>query len=317
MNLLEYQAKQLFRQVGIPVLPSQTISHPSQLKQLTIPYPIVIKSQVYAGGRGKAGGIKFVDNTIDAIAAARSIFNLPIAGEYPEVLLAESQYDADRELFFAILLDYELQCPVIFGSSQGGIDIEQLLNNLQKVEITDDFSAFYARRLAIRMGLESDLIEKIVDVIEKMYHLFITKDLDLIEINPLGISANKEVMALDGRVRVNDDALGRHPDLLSVTLSDKNNQPPFSARHKLELASALNTPTLLDWQDERGKIAIITNSFDEAVLTWDWLSQAKGKPNRVWLVGESSNGQILPDTVLIKQLITAMTEAPTIGAIKV
>ena len=88
MDLLEYQAKELFSQVGIPVLPSQPIEDPRKLKRLHIPYPVVLKSQVRAGGRGRAGGIRFVENTIDAIAAARTIFNLPILDEYPQVLLA-------------------------------------------------------------------------------------------------------------------------------------------------------------------------------------------------------------------------------------
>ena len=97
MELLEYQAKELFRQMGIPVLPSQRINQPRDLKALTIPYPVVLKSQMYTGGRGKAGGIKFVSNTIDAMAAAQAIFHLPIMGKYPDVLLAEARYDADRE----------------------------------------------------------------------------------------------------------------------------------------------------------------------------------------------------------------------------
>lgn len=99
MDLLEYQAKELFRRVGIPTLPSQTIAEPRQIKQLRIPYPVVLKSQVRAGGRGKAGGVRFVANTIDAIAAARSIFNLSILREYPEVILAEAHYNAEREFF--------------------------------------------------------------------------------------------------------------------------------------------------------------------------------------------------------------------------
>src|SRR6476469_7372216 len=99
MDLLEYQAKELFREVGIPVLPSQRIDNARDLKGLQIPYPVVIKSQVRAGGRGRAGGVRFAENTIDAIAAARTIFNLAILGEYPQVLLAEAKYNADRELY--------------------------------------------------------------------------------------------------------------------------------------------------------------------------------------------------------------------------
>ena len=108
MDLLEYQAKELFQKVGIPILPSQTIHDIGELKRLHIPYQVVLKSQVRAGGRGKVGGIRFVENTIDGIAAASAIFNLPISNEYPEVILAEAHYDSQSEFFLAIVLDYQL-----------------------------------------------------------------------------------------------------------------------------------------------------------------------------------------------------------------
>ena len=94
MDLLEYQAKALFSEMGIPVLPSQRIDYPKDLKRLKIPYPVVLKSQVHTGERSTLGGIKFVENTIDAVAAAQTIFNLPIKDEYPVVLLAEAKYNA-------------------------------------------------------------------------------------------------------------------------------------------------------------------------------------------------------------------------------
>ena len=152
MDLLEYQAKELFREVGIPVLPSQRIDDPRELKRLDIPYPVVLKSQVRVGGRGRAGGIRFVENTINAIAAARTIFNLPIVGEYPQVLLAEARYDAEEEFFLAVVLDYKQQRPVLLGSLQGGINVEVLLEQMQKVVVEDEFSPFYARHLATQNG---------------------------------------------------------------------------------------------------------------------------------------------------------------------
>jgi succinyl-CoA synthetase beta subunit len=114
MDLLEYQAKSLFRQMAIPILPSQRIDNLADLKGLKIPYPVVLKSQVRAGGRGRAGGIKFVENTIDAVAAAQTIFNLPIEDEYPQVLLAEAKYNADQELYLAVLLDPVARRPVFW-----------------------------------------------------------------------------------------------------------------------------------------------------------------------------------------------------------
>ena len=189
MDLLEYQAKELFHKIGIPVLPSQTIKEPRELKQLQIPYPVVLKSQVRAGGRGKAGGIKFVGNTIDAIAAARTIFNLSIIGEYPEVILAETQYDAQEELFLAVVLDYQLKLPVLLGSAKGGMDVHLLLDNLQQVVVATEFSPFYARRLVSKMGLSGELIQSVSDIVVKMYGIFQETDLYFVEINPLGINA--------------------------------------------------------------------------------------------------------------------------------
>lgn len=265
MELLEYQAKELFRMVGIPILPSQTIKDSRQIKQLQIPYPVVLKSQVRSGGRGKAGGIKFVANTIDAIAAARTIFNLSILGEYPEVILAEAHYNTEREFFLAIVLDYDLQCPVLLGSAYGGMNVNSLLANLQQVVVDTEFSLFYARRLAAKMGLSGQLICSVSEIIARMYRLFWEQDLDLIEINPLGVNTKGELMALDGKITINDAALARQPSLKTLNFSEKQKQ-------KIEELKTTDYQWL-DWQNPTGKVAIIANSWDLALLTWDLLAQ--------------------------------------------
>ena len=276
MDLLEYQAKTLFRQVGIPILPSQTIKDPRQIKQLQIPYPVVLKSQVRAGGRGKAGGVRFVENTIDAIAAARTVFNLPILGEYPEVILAEARYDAHKELFLAIALDYQLQRPVLLGSSSGGMDVKSLLNNLQQVVIETEFSPFYARRLASRMNLSGQLLLSVSKIVEKMYGLFKAKDLELVEINPLGVSSAGQLMALDGKMTINQDALSRHPEIVTLTKSlIVNYQAELLAQNRDKDYSKVKC---LDLQNAQGSIAIITNDSELSVLSWDLICQAKQKP---------------------------------------
>jgi succinyl-CoA synthetase beta subunit len=276
MELLEYQAKELFNQVGIPILPSQAIANPSQLKRLQIPYPVVLKSQVRAGGRGKAGGVRFAENTIDAIAAAHAIFSLPIGGEFPEVLLAEARYRAKEEFFLAVVLDYQLQKPVLLGSIKGGMDVETLLQNTHKVIIDDQFSSFHARKLAVKMGLQGSLLQSVSVILEKMYDLFITKDLNVIEINPLGINADGQVMALDGKITVNDQALGRHPDLLKLITLKENTS---------------TSSTGLNWlfpKPKPGNIAVICNSFGLALNTWDLLLQEKGKPSCCLIIDENN-----------------------------
>ena len=320
MDLLEYQAKELFSQVGIPVLPSQPIDDPRKLKRLHIPYPVVLKSQVRAGGRGRAGGIRFVENTIDAIAAARTIFNLPILGEYPQVLLAEARYDAQQEFFLAVVLDYQLQRPVLLGSAKGGIDLEALLENLQQVVVDDQFSPFYARRLTIKMGLQGTLIQSVSAIVEKIYCLFVEKDLDLVEINPLGVSADGEVMALDGKITVNDNALGRHPDIILLTAPKKMR----SEDSALELEPSLSPiareqsePRLLNVVVEKGNAGIICNSLGLALATWDLISQGKGKPACCFLIGESPKGKLLPNSSLVQQLEVALDRIVAIKGLKV
>lgn len=149
MDLLEYQAKELFRQMGIPVLPSQRIDHPTDLKGLRIPFPVVLKSQVYTGARGKLGGIRFVENTIDAIAAAQAIFHLPIMGKYPKVLLAEAKYNPEREFYLAVTLDPSSRRPLLLGSQFGGIDVESSLKHMRQVVVDQEFSPFYADRKSV------------------------------------------------------------------------------------------------------------------------------------------------------------------------
>jgi len=265
MDLLEYQAKELFRQVGIPVLPSQKINYPQELKALKIPYPIVLKSQVRVGGRAKAGGIKFAGNTIDAVAAAQAIFHLPIRGEYPEVVLAEAKYNAKREFYLAIVLDRSARRPMLLGSTQGGIHVNVTREQMQEVVVRDQFSPFYARRLTQKMGLTGEAIESVSSVIEKMYQLFFQNDLDSIEINPLGIRSNGEVMALDGKVAVNDDALDRHATLVSwIGTPDKT--PPTPLPFDREIA------------EPDGNLAIVCNGAGLTLATLDLLYQAGGKP---------------------------------------
>ncbi|MEQ9372566.1 MAG: ATP-grasp domain-containing protein [Coleofasciculus chthonoplastes F3-SA18-01] len=296
MDLLEYQAKALFREIGIPVLPSQCIDHPRDLKQLDIPYPVVLKSQVPKGGRGRAGGIRTVENTIDAIATARAIFNLSILGKYPNVLLAESHYDAEQEFYLAVILDYTLRRPVLLGSCQGGIHVENVMAQMQRVVVEEDFSPFYARRLAFKMGLQGHLIESVSDIVQKMYQLLIQKDLDLVEINPLGVSASGEVMALDGKIAVNDHALGRQSELANLASSLTHTPQPT------------DQPTDLQWTDSQGNIGILCNSPCLAAATLDLVYKAKGKPANCLIVDGYASWDVPSAASPVQQLQNALQQ---------
>ncbi len=309
MDLLEYQAKELFRQIGIPVLPSQRIDRPTDLKYLQIPYPVVLKSQVPTGGRGRAGGIRFVENTIDAIAAARAIFNLPILGKYPKVLLAESRYDTDREFYLAIILDYALGRPVLLGSPRGGINVAGVIETMQRVVVEQDFSPFYARRLALKMGLRGHTVGVIGRIIQKMYEMFVRKDLDLIEINPLGISIHGEVMALDGKISVNDNALGRHSELMRLvsTIEDSDLD---SKRVACQL-------TRFNGATPEGNIGILCNGTCLAAATLDLIYKTQGKPARCSIVGEDVSWEVPSVSFPRQRLQAALGQLTQTSGIKV
>ncbi|NJK64829.1 MAG: succinate--CoA ligase subunit beta [Synechococcaceae cyanobacterium SM2_3_1] len=259
MELLEYQAKDLFRRAGIPVLPSARIEHPTQLKKLTIPYPIALKSQVHTGGRGKAGGVRFADNTIDAIAAAQVIFGLPIHGERPRVILAEQKYRSANEIFLTISWDWGSRCPILMGSLKGGIQIDDHLDSILTVAVSEDFQPFLARRLAYRMGLSGLLLQAVADIVRRMYSLFAAYDLELIEINPLGVGENLEVMALDGKIRIRGQHWTWHPYLQNLA-----REAPLTSLSLQDQARLWD----LHWQElsASGQILILSSGLELASL---------------------------------------------------
>jgi succinyl-CoA synthetase beta subunit len=311
MDLLEYQAKELFREMGIPVLPSQRISQPKDLKDLKVPYPIVLKSQVYRGGRGKAGGIKFAANTIDAIAAAQVIFNLPISGSYPDVLLAEVKYSAEREFYLAVVLDSSTRRPVLIGSQFGGIDVVNKLDQMCLVVVEQDFSPFYARRLALKMGLTGNLMQTVSSIVEKMYALFTKCDLDLIEINPLAINSQGDLMALDGKVTVNDAAIARHP-----ILSHLVDEIPHRDGKSL---MALPSPDQFNLLSLDGSMGLLCNGAGLTMTTLDLIRQTKSKlAGYVDLGGEYHNNYPANRLqALIEQGLTRMAQERNIKVILV
>jgi succinyl-CoA synthetase beta subunit len=270
MDLLEYQVKEWFGNIGIPVLPSQRIDHPTDLKRLKIPFPIVLKSQVYGGGRLKSGGVRFAETTIDAIASAQNIFNLSIVGELPEVVLAETKYNAEMEIYLAVVLDTAMCRPILLGCREGDIDDwESVGEKMQHIVVDQEFSPFYARRLALKMGLQGVLMQSVSSVIEKMYHLFMEKDLDLIEINPLGINASGQAMALNGSVCINERAIARHPDIALMATKMANRYVKNDNNGNLRNSESA---------DGYGKIGILGNGAGSVMTTMDLIANAGGKP---------------------------------------
>lgn len=306
MDLLEYQVKKWFREMDIPVLPSQKIDHPTDLKRLEINYPIVLKSQVHGRDRAKAGGVRFVGTTIDAIAAAQTIFNLPILGELPEALLAETKYEKVAEFYLAVVLDTAVCRPVLLGCKEADIDWESAGEKMQYVLVEQEFSSFYARRLALKMGLHGSSIQSISRVIEKMYHLFIQKDLDLVEINPLAINARGQLMALNGSVIVNERSLRRHPEIRG------REGRIFDKYPSIPLGSYVDKSN----DSERGKIAILGNGVGSVMATLDLVVDAGGKPGVCMNLRHTSINDSTP-TTFSQRLEQALNILATDRSVKV
>jgi succinyl-CoA synthetase beta subunit len=292
MDLLEYQAKELFRQIGIPVLPSQRIAQSIDVKDLKIPYPVILKSQVHWGKRGDLGGVRFAENTIDAIASAQALFRSSSKGKYPELLLVEPKYESAQEFYLSVVLDSATRRPLLLGSQHGGAAIEAKFEYMQQVIVDQEFSAFYARRLALKMGLKGSLIRSVSAVIEKMYHLFVQQDLDFVEVNPLAVSASGELMALDGKVTLNDAAIDRHENLAALIAdgqvadgqvagakpqaqSKLTALAPASSRTSRRAASA---STQVEGQvDGVGEIGVLCNGSGLLMATLDLITAEQGK----------------------------------------
>ena len=281
MDLLEYQTKELFRQIGIPVLPSQKIARPTDVQELKIPYPVLLKPQIQMSGRSKAGGVRLAENTIDAIASAQAIFHFPILGQYPEFLLAEPKYETDAEFYLAIVLDSITRRPLLLGSQQGGLEVEAKPEQMHQVVVDQEFSPFYARRLALKMGIRGILIQSVSVVIEKMYQLFVRQDLDLLEINPLAVTTGGELMALDGKVTVNDAALGRQHHLASMVASIHNR-----AYHVQASVSPRQTCKPRRMYAD-GTIGVISAGAGLTLTTLDLLNQAGGRTASFIDLGET------------------------------
>jgi succinyl-CoA synthetase beta subunit len=209
------------------------------------------------------------------------------------VLLAEAKYNADREFYLAVVLNRSLRRPVLLGSQKGGVDVQSAAQEeMQHVIVDQEFSAYYARRLSLKMGLKGELMADVSAIVEKMYQLFVQKDLDLVEINPLGVSAKGEVMALDGKITVNDAAIGRHPDLTALMAAGGSNS----------LKTVSTRPMLLDPQ---GQIGLLCNGMGLTLATLDLLSQAGGRPAYVMNMGPATDWDASPET-LREQLVQSV-----------
>ena len=239
MKIHEYQAKELFAKYGIPVPNGRAASNPDQagLAAAEIGGRAVIKAQVHAGGRGRAGGIQVVNSPQEAQACATQLFsrNLVTAQTGPNgapvhQVLVEEPAAIARELYLAITIDRVHRRPVIIASASGGVDIEETAASNPQAIATEAIDPvlglmpFQIRRLTARLQLDPELARSAAQVMTSLYRLLVEADCSLVEINPLVVTSDGNLVALDAKVNLEDDALFRHPDLKDLADPSQENE---------------------------------------------------------------------------------------------
>ena len=296
MNFHEYQAKDLFAQYGIPVPAGIVASTPLAAVEAARELGgsmWVVKAQVHAGGRGKAGGVKLAHNLEEVRAETERMLNLKIstyqtAGlELPveSVLIAEAS-DIESELYLSALVDRVNRCITFMGSAAGGVDIEQVAATAPekifsvKVDNTAGLQPYQSRQMGFGMGLSAVQVRQLGKIMSGMYRLFCDKDLSIIEVNPLIIDKQQNLLALDAKINADDNALFRHPDLAAMR-DEAQEDPTEVAASKHDL----NYITL------DGNIACMVNGAGLAMATMDVIKLNGGEPANFLDVGGGSNAE--------------------------
>jgi len=225
VDLYEYQGKELFRRVGIPVSEGRRADSPQDARAAAqeLGGPVVVKAQVLTGGRGKAGGVKLASGPDDAEQKAKEILGLDIRGHVVRRLWIEKASDIAREYYLSITFDRGAKKPLFMFTTQGGVEIEHVAEENPDalvrlhVDPAEGFQPWVARRLIYKAGVSEPSEQKqIAAIIEKLYRAFVEFDAMLCEINPLIVTPAGEVKALDSKFTVDDNALFRHPDIAEM-----------------------------------------------------------------------------------------------------
>jgi len=289
MKIHEYQAKSLLARYGIPVLKSQVADDAAAAGAAAdaLGYPSVVKAQVHAGGRGKGGGIRLVKSRGEAERAANEILGRPLVtpqtgpeGKRVKRLLVEEGCAIDRELYAAVALDRRAGAPVIIASPDGGMDIEEVARQTPDriFRVPTDpalgFLPFQARALSRRLGLSGDALPRGAAVLTGLARAFTDLDLSLAEINPLVVTREARVVALDSKVVFDDNALWRHKD--AEALRDPDEEDPLEARARKADLSYIKLS---------GNIGCMVNGAGLAMATMDIIKLHGGAPANFLDVG--------------------------------
>ena len=304
MNIHEYQAKEIFEKFGVPTPNSGVASTAEEATEIAdrIGGRVVVKAQVHAGGRGKAGGVKLVESAKQAgqvteeLIGTRLVTNQtgPTGVPVEKVMIAET-LDIKDELYLSIVIDGDIGAPVVIASSEGGMDIEEVAASTpEKIfrVIADPLiglSAYHARDLAIALKVPSESIKATTKLIVDLYRVFIENDCSLVEVNPLVVTEDNAIIALDAKINLEDDALFRHQALAS--LIDPNQLDPLEQRaYKSDLAYVkLNG----------GRVGCMVNGAGLAMATMDITKNAGAEPANFLDIGGSANQERIEEAFKI------------------
>jgi succinyl-CoA synthetase beta subunit len=223
MKLFEYQAKELFRAYSIPVPKSVLAPDVGAVGDAfkALRHPVVLKAQVLAGGRGKAGGVVGVDDEAAARQEASRIFNLSIGGEKPTSILVEESYPHQSELYLAVSLDRGERSFVAIAASAGGVDVESLSGKVIRKVPLEGIDEKFAREVAALVGLREPGAEQFAKILLALERLSREKECELAEVNPLAVGSDGNLLALDAKMIVDDNALFRHPEFAKLHPEDE------------------------------------------------------------------------------------------------
>jgi succinyl-CoA synthetase beta subunit len=294
MDLLEYQGKQLFARHDIPVpngRPATTLAEALDAAD-AIGYPCVVKAQVQIGGRGKLGGIKVAQNKDEAREHAGNILGMDIRGLTVHELWIEEASQIEDEWYASIVFDRAAKAPLVMLSTKGGMDIEAVAEEDPKaiatlhVDPLIGFQDFHGRRLAFDAGIPADLIRPTGAMIAKLYEAFVAEDAMLVEVNPLIVTPERNLRALDAKVTLDDNALFRHPD--SAMLRNPSAEDP---QEQMAKERGL-TYVKLD-----GDIGILGNGAGLVMSTLDVVAQVGGSPANFLDAGGGSKADAIVSAV--------------------
>ena len=294
MDLLEYQGKQLFARHGIPVpkgIPARTVEEAVSAAD-EIGYPCVVKAQVKIGGRGKAGGIKIAQDPGEAREHAGAILGMDIKGFTVHEVWVEGASQIEAEFYASIIFDRSEKRPLVMFSTRGGMDIEAVADEdpgaiaTLHVDPLLGFQGYQGRRLAFDGGVDADLVRPVAAFIAKLYEAFVSEEAMLVEVNPMIVTPERTIAALDAKVTLDDNALFRHKD--NAELRDPSAEDPQEQMaHERGL-----TYVKLD-----GDIGILGNGAGLVMSTLDVVAQYGGEPANFLDAGGGSKAEAITSAV--------------------